>query len=94
MSVLLVIFQINDSKKRAQVATEIEKRHHAARRLAEGSYAIHSEQLPVRIYDELKQHLAVDDRLYVFPVRRPHTGYGPRATTEWLSTYLPEINGA
>lgn len=94
MSILLVVFQINDSKKRAKIATEIEKRHRVAKRLTEGTYAIHSELLPVRIYDELKEHLAADDRLYVFPIRRPYTGYGPRATTEWLSTYLPERNGA
>lgn len=93
MGVLLVLCQVSDSKKRAKITAEIERRHDTAIRLTESAYAIHTEQLPVRVFDELKDYLGADDRLYVFPIRRPYTGYGPRSATEWLSSYLSTRSG-
>ena len=89
MAVLLVVCQVSDTSKRARISAEIEKRHRTSLRLTDGAYALQTELLPVRVYDELKDHLGADDRLYVFPIGRPFTGYGPRAATEWLSTFLP-----
>lgn len=89
MGVLLVVCQVSDTKKRARISAEIEKRHRTSIHLTDGAYALHTELLPVRVYDELKNHLGPDDRLYVFPIGRPFTGYGPRAATEWLRTFLP-----
>jgi hypothetical protein len=89
MGVLLVICQLGDPTRRDRIWHEIGKRHRTSVRLTEGAYALETELLPVRVFDQLKDHLGPDDRLYVLPIGRPFTGYGPRPATEWLSTFLP-----
>lgn len=89
MAVLLVLYDTRDEQKRTKIVTTLRKRHRISIKITDGAYALHTTLLPVRIFDEVKQFLAGDDRLYVIPLTGPYTAYGPRETTEWLSTYLP-----
>lgn len=88
MAVLLVLHEIRDDQKRAKIMAALKKRHRISIKITEGACALQTTLLPVRIFDEIKQFLAGDDRLYVIPLTKPYTGYGPRDTTEWLSSYL------
>lgn len=88
MAVLLVVHEIDDEQRRAKIVSTLKKRHRISMKLTEAAYALHTTLLPVRVFDELKQYLDSDDRLYVIPLTGPYTAYGPRETTEWLSTYL------
>lgn len=88
MAVLLVIYEIQDGQKRSRVANALKKRHRISVKLTESAFAIHTQLLPVRVFDEIKEYLDSDDLLYVIPLTRPYTGFGPRRTTRWLSDYL------
>lgn len=88
MTVLLILHEVQDEQKRSKIVSNLKRRHRISVKLTESAYAVHTTLLPVRIFDELKQYLGSDDRLYVIPLARPYTGYGPRAATEWLSNYL------
>ena len=89
MAVLLVLHEIQDEQQRAKVVSTLRKRYRISIKLTESACAVHTTLLPVRIFDQLKQFLSSEDRLFVIPISRPYTGYGPRAATEWLSDYLP-----
>lgn len=89
MAVLLVLYEIESAQKRATVVNMLKKRHRISIKLTESALAVHTELLPVRVYDEIKEFLDGEDVLYVIPLVRPYTGYGPRRTTRWLSDYLP-----
>lgn len=88
MTVLLVLHEIQDEQKRAKIVATLKKRHPLSIELTESAVALHTTVLPVRVFDQLKSYVSSEDRLYVMPLARPYTGYGPRATTEWLSDYL------
>lgn len=88
MPVLLVLHQIRDEKKRTKIHDIIKGRNPISVRLTDSALAIHTGSLPVHVYDLIKDHLDDEDQLYVLPLSRPYTGYGPRAATEWLSNYL------
>lgn len=89
MSVLLVIHEIPDTERRTKVVNTLKRRHRIAIKLTESSFAMHTTLLPVRIFDEVKDQLQAGDQLYVLPICKPYTGYGPRKHTAWLSDYLP-----
>ena len=88
MAVLLVVHEVRDDQKRAKITATLRKRHRISMKITESAFALHTTLLPVRIFDEVKQFLEGDDQLYVIPIVAPYTGYGPRRTTEWLSSYL------
>src|SRR5688500_14852970 len=89
MTVLLVICDIKDEQRCSKLHGTLKKRFRNTVKLSESTFAVYTSLLPIRIFDELKQHVGIDDQLYVIPLRKPYTGYGPRRTTEWLSDYLP-----
>ncbi len=89
MAVVLVLHEIGDDQKRAKIVATLKRRHRISIKLTEGAYALHTTLMPFRIFDEVKQFLEGDDRLYVIPLTGPYTAYAPRSTTEWLSSYLP-----
>ena len=89
MPVLLVTYDIKDDQNRRKVSAVIERRYPKQVKLSDSCYAIHTALLPVRIFDELKPFVEVEDQLYVAQLNKPYTGFGPRKTTGWLSDYLP-----
>lgn len=88
MAVLLVIYEISDLQKRSKIVGSLRRRYRISVKLTESVYAVYTDLLPVRIFDHVKQYLDGDDQLYVVPITRPFTGYGPRHTTEWLNDCL------
>lgn len=88
MAVLLVLHEIQDEERRTKVVSTLKRRHRISIKLTETSFAMHTPTMPVRVYDEVKEHLRAGDQLYVIPICSPYTGYGPRKTTAWLSDYL------
>ncbi len=89
MAVLLVLHDIQDDERRTKIVGALKKRHRISIKLTDTAFAMHTTLMPVRIFDEVKEHLDAGDQLFVIPVNKPYTGYGPRKTTEWLSDYLP-----
>lgn len=89
MAVLLVLFEIKNEDKRTKIVGAVRRRHRLCVQLTETAYAIYTSALPVRVFDEVRRLLDGNDILYVLPVTRPFTGYGPRKTSEWLNDCLP-----
>ncbi|MFL6646958.1 MAG: hypothetical protein ACJ8LN_04200 [Sulfurifustis sp.] len=88
MAVLLVLYETKDDENRKKMMHALKARHPNSIELTKTACAVHTRLLPVRIFDQLKEYLRSDDRLYVIPLSQPYVGYGPRETTQWLSDYL------
>lgn len=91
MTVLLVIYEIEDDDARSIVEDRIQRSHH--RKLTEFTYAIKVDSGSIRIgeyleniYDDLCDDLWFDDddRVYVLPFPRSFTSMGPDDTDDWL----------
>ncbi len=57
-------------------------------RLSESSYAIKTNAHPSTIYNELLPHMDKNDQLYIIPLSKPYSGYGPQKVNEWLDENL------
>jgi hypothetical protein len=89
MAVMLVLYEMEDQQKRNKMINTLRKRHRIAVKLTETAYAVYTSLLPVKVFDEIRGYLEGDDVLYVIPITRPFTGYGPRKATAWLNDCLP-----
>ena len=88
MAVLLVLHEIADDEKCAEIKRVLRRRHGIVVNLTQSALALYTPLLPVHVFDAVKEYVDVGDRLFVIPLAGPYTGYAPRETTEWLSNYL------
>jgi hypothetical protein len=87
MRVLAVIYYVANDKTENAIVARI-KSHQSWMKLADCCYAIYTESMPVAIFDELRRLIDGNDHLYVIPLKKPYTGYGPRKSLDWLKDRL------
>jgi hypothetical protein len=87
MRVLAIIYNLTNEKAKAAVENSI-KAHKTAVKLSDSCYVVYTESLPIKIFDELRKHIDGNDHLYVIPLKKPYTGYGPRKNLDWLKDRL------
>ena len=87
MSVLLVTYNL---KKPGQdyLAFHNIIRNYFHIKLSETSYAIYTEQPTSYVYRKLIPSIDKNDRLYIIPLAKPWSGYGPGRNRDWLINYL------
>jgi len=87
MSVLLVTFDIKKPEHNSvPISSVIHNYFHI--KLSPSTYAIYTNQPSSYVYKKLKTSLEPNDYLYIIPLSKPWSGYGPLGNRDWLENYL------
>lgn len=87
MAVYIVTYDLNLEASRPNILGSIKERSWA--KLSESSYAIETDETSEEVFIDLRRHLDGDDNIYIIPLRKPYSGFGPNAVNEWLDANLP-----
>ena len=86
MTVFLVTYDLNRETVRPNITGAIDENFDWAR-LSESSYAVVGSDAEA-IYNVLAPLTDENDNLYVIPLKRPYTGFGPKVVNDWLDSNL------
>lgn len=86
MTTYVVAYDLNHERKRPPIVAEVKQTDWA--RLSESSYAIDTYETADQVLARLQKHLDDNDNLYVIPIGRPYSGWGPKDVIEWLNARL------
>ena len=86
MPAFLVTYDLNREVVRPNITGAIYKNFDWAR-LSESSYAVTGTSSEA-VYAVLKPLLDDNDNLYVIPLKKPYSGYGPNDVNAWLERNL------
>ncbi len=86
MAVFLITYDLNREAVRPNITGAIDKNFNWAR-LSESSYVVNGADAET-IYAKLKPMIDDNDNLYVIPLRKPYSGFGPKKVNDWLDENL------
>lgn len=87
MTVYIVTYDLNREAVRPNILGAIKSRAWA--KLSESSYAIDTQETSEQVYADLRRHIDNNDNLFVIPMTKPYSGFGPKDVIEWLEARLP-----
>lgn len=91
MSVLLVTYDLNKESGSKVDYNKFYKLRDAYDyvKLSESSYAFNTSETPSTVYNKLKPVIDANDHIWIINLKKPYSGYGPKATIAWLDKNLP-----
>ena len=91
MNILLITYDLNkEGEDRPPIAKVIRKLGKSRVQLSESSYAIATSKSPSKLYQELKDMLDKNDRLFILTLSKPGMAYDPaKKVSQWLDDNLP-----
>jgi hypothetical protein len=87
MQVILITYDLNKPGQDYQDFHSFIKKHNWAR-LSESSYAITSAETVSAIMESLRRFMDQNDNVYIITLKRPYSGFGPKAVNDWLEQFL------
>lgn len=88
MSVLLVTYDLNKEVNRPNITKKLRDGYPSWAKLSESSYAIATSQTPAQVVAFLRPMLDQNDHIYVIPLKKPYSGWGPPDVNTWLDNNL------
>lgn len=90
MAVLIITYDLNKESSGGDREKLLEYiKSHSWARLSESSYAISTNSDPSAVVARAREFLDPNDNIYVITLKRPYSGWGPKAVNEWLESKLP-----
>lgn len=87
MPVYVITYDLNREIVRPNITKAIKDAYPWAR-LSESCYAVSTTATSSQIYNKLKPLIDENDNIYVIPLKKPHTGFGPKDVNDWLDRNL------
>jgi len=83
----VVTYDLNKEATRPPILKDI-KDFGSWARLSESSYSISTSLTAHQVYEKLKSHIDSNDQIYIIPLSKPWSGFGPKEVNEWLDNNL------
>ncbi len=87
MSVLLITYDLKKPGQNYSAFHNVIKNYFHIK-LSEASYAIYTDQPTSYVYRKLISSIDKKDCLYIIPLNKPWSGYGPGRNRDWLVNFL------
>lgn len=88
MAVVLVLHELRSKQRSLEMFESLRATHPISLKLTDSACAIHTFLEPAQLLETLKAFVRANDKLFLLPLTKPYTGYGPREKSAWLSDYL------